>query len=444
MPRRGSKILADEGLAEERSVVGSAVARFLVTGLLVLVLVATPVVLWIRGVAEDHALNNAIGMTQRLADYAIGPLVTEELLAADPAAIAAMNERLEPWVDDEAIHRIKVWTADGRIVYSDQEALIGRKFALETWAETLLAGGPATANLESQHEVENEFEAGEGELVEVYASAVSATGDPLIFEAYFDDRIVRQEQQTVLASIAPAFLLALLLLQLAQLLPAIRLARRVQAHQADRRRLLQHAVHAGELERARLARDLHDGVLQELAGLSYALEANDRHGGAERGGGGIGTLSHSIVQGSIQTLRDVTGSLYSPALDAPGLPEAMARLTDPVAARGIAVRLDLREVDGLTSEQATMLYRVAREALANVVKHARAGSVDVALARSGSRVSMTVRDDGRGFDAQGPPPGGHLGLRIMRDLAAAAGGSFEVGSTPGGGTSIVVTVREET
>lgn len=442
MPRPAPPKNEFEGRVPRRQpTVRSAVYRFLVAGLLVLVVVATPVVLWIRAVAEDHALDNAIDMTQRLADYAIGPLVTENLLAAEPEALRSMEERLAPWVDDEAIRRIKVWTADGRIVYSDQTELIGQTFELEDWAEQLLGGGPATASIESQLELENEFESHEGELVEVYVASSSVTGQPLIFEAYFDDDVVRREQASVLLTTAPTILLALVALQAAQLFPAIQLARRVQSHQLDRRRLLQHAVDAGELERSRLARDLHDDVIQELSGLSYALEADD----ITAHGGNVGVVSppHAILRNSIRTLRGITSSLYSPTLDGDALPEAIAALTDSLAASGTGVTLNVPVIKVLSNERATMFHRVAREAIANAAKHAGASNVDVSLAATGGNTVLTVHDDGVGFDPHTESPRGHLGLRIMRDIAAAADGTLEVRSEPGRGTTVTATVAND-
>jgi two-component system, NarL family, sensor kinase len=430
-----------EHLAQERSAVRSAVRRFLVTGLVVLLVVAIPVGFVIRAVAEQIALDHVEGITQRLADYAVSPLVDDELLRQDPAALEHLRQTLDPWTDESHLVRIKMWTGDGRIVYSDQEELVGHRFELEPWAQELLRGGPGQATFEAQHELENEFEEDRGELVEVYVASTSPSGDPLIFEAYYDDDVVRGVQARVLWGVVPPFLAALAVLQLAQLIPATRLARRVQEHQAARRLALQHAVDAGELERARIARDLHDDVIQDLAGLSYALEAEEAAGT----GGPVRTRTsaHAVVQGSIRTLRDITSALYSPELDADSLPAALGGLGDAVAARGVDVVVDVASRPRLSDQQATMLYRVAREALANSAKHAQADRVAVSLVQDGRRTILTVQDDGRGFELGTTAGHGHLGMRIMRDIAATAGGRIDVVSAPGAGTTVTATLEAD-
>jgi len=434
----GRRKAAQDGLAQGGSAVRSAVARFLAAGLVVLLVIAVPVAFWMRSIAERIALDHAVSSAQQIADHAVAPHVTEGLLERDAAALARLGAALDPLVRDRHIVRIKMWTADGRIVYSDQAGLIGKQYELEGWARDLLKGGPGQATFEAQDGAENTYEAGQGELVEVYVASVTPSGMPLIFETYLDAAVVRDVESKVLAGVAPAILGALAALQLALLFPAISLARRVNKYQAARRQALQHAVDAADLERARIARDLHDDVIQDLAGLSYALEAEELGGGA----GGLRTLAPAseVVQGSIRTLREITGQLYSPELDAAGLPEALGRLVDPLVARGIDATLYLGGSPRLSARQATMFHRVAREALMNASKHARAATVRVVLACDGRRTELTVRDDGVGFDTACGARHGHLGLRIMRDIAATAGGRLDIESAPGAGTTVSVAV----
>lgn len=128
-------------VAEERIQIRAAAAKFLLMGFLALLVVGTPVVFWIRAAAERHALDSAVVLTQRVADLAIRPLVDEALLAGDPVALAALDHALEPWRKDAAVLRIKVWSADGRVVYSDLRSLVGQRFDLPEWGRALLAGG---------------------------------------------------------------------------------------------------------------------------------------------------------------------------------------------------------------------------------------------------------------------------------------------------------------
>lgn len=408
--------------------------RFLVMGFAALLLVSTPVAFWILEQAEKHALDNARSSTQRLADFAIGPLVTEELFAGDPTAIQGLDDRIAPWLDRGSVLRIKVWDSTGRIVYSDVDTLIGHEYGLPGWGQDLLAGAEGTATVESQDELENEFESDAGELVEVYVRSAAATGEPLIFEAYYDDDDVRAEQAAVLQDMAPAVLLALAVLQLAQLIPAVRLARRIQDDQAVRRRLLQRSLEASDLERRRIARDLHDEVIQDLAGLSYAMEAEEMR--SSPGQRALFAQAHLILQDNVKTLRAMTAELYPINLEALGLPTALDRLADPLRQAGIQVAMRGENVEDLNRESAAMFYRVAREALANVLKHSGADTVELSLDTVTDQTVLLIRDDGRGFDPGSGAQDGHLGMQIMKDTIEDAGGSLTVVSIPGAGTTV--------
>lgn len=426
--------MQDDRRSEERSEVRSAVLRFVLIGFAALIIIATPVSFWILAQAEHHALHNVRDITQRLADFVVGPLVTDDLLAGRSSAIQGIDSRLDAWLEEGPVLRIKVWDTDGRIVYSDVDALIGREYPLPGVAEHLLSGGRGIATIERQDELENEFEVNAGELVEVYVRSKAATGDPLIFEAYFNDDDVRSEQATVLQDMAPAVLLALAALQLAQLIPAVELAKRIQAHQSTRRRLLQHSIEASDLERRRIARDLHDEVIQDLAGLSYAMEAEKMRSSAEQRP--LFAQAHSILHDNVRTLRAMTRELYPTNLEQLGLPAALDRLADPLRQSGVQVTVTGANVDDLTRESAAMFYRVAREGLVNILKHAEAENVELSLDDDDGDTVLLIRDDGRGFNPAEGAPEGHVGLQIMRDTIEDAGGSIEVVSAPGAGTIV--------
>ncbi|MFW6186690.1 MAG: sensor histidine kinase [Actinomycetota bacterium] len=426
----------------DRSEVRTAVRKFLLTGLLVLLVAAVPATWWIRAVAEEHAVEHVLRVTQRLADYAVAPLITDELLAGDAAATAQLDVRLQPWLTDGTIHRIKIWDEDGTIVYSDEHELIGQNYGPPSWDDDLVARGEGIAAIEHQQGAENTHESGAGQLVEVYVGFVPASGEQLVFEAYYDDAIVRDEQRSVLMGMAPALLLTLVLFQLAQLAPAVGLARRIQDHRTARAQLLQHAVDAAELERVRVARDLHDDVIQDLAGLSYSLEAQEMTADVPEQRSALGR-SRTILQGSLRTLRGITTALYSPDLLTLGLPKALARLADPLAQRGIDTSVQIGPAVFLTPEQEAMFLKVAREAFANIAKHAHASTVTLHLAVEHGATVMTVSDDGTGFDDSRPSPEGHLGLRIMRDIADAAGAELSVRSRPGVGTTVRTTLPHD-
>ncbi|MBC7442047.1 MAG: sensor histidine kinase, partial [Ramlibacter sp.] len=391
--------------------------------------------------AEEHTLAAAIQRTHDLANHTVAPLITDELLAGNPASLRELDDRLERWMAGAFVKRVKVWDPNGLVVYSDLPSLIGRTFPLPNWSTDLLAGGTDRASLGAENRLDNEQDSALGELVEVNVRAVDESGRPLIVEAYFDDEVVRSEQRALLREIIPAFALSLIALQLGQLLPAIRLARRIQAGQISRRRLLQHAIVASDLERGRIARDLHDEVIQDLAGLSYAFEAEETHG--PPGERKLFGQARTILQRNLGTLRAMTTELYPPDFARLGLAEALLRLADPLAGHGLETIVSLPERIELDQDRAVILYRVAREALANTVKHADAGVAELTLTQDGARTVLTVRDNGRGFDPASAPPDGHLGLRIMRDTVRVVGGDLSITSHAGEGTTIVATLNRD-
>jgi len=434
-PRRGRH---DRARSVDRSEVRSAVGRFLAVGIIAMIVIAVPSALWVRALSERNAMDNAIQQAQRLADYSVGPLMSDAIIAGDPGATRRLDERLAPRLADGSIVRVKVWDPEGRIVYSDLPMLIGRVFTLPDWTPALLADGEGRASLRVHDDPDDENETEAGELLEVYVRATSDSGQPLIFEVYFNDDAIRDEQRLLVVGLIPTFLLSLGALQVAQLFPAVQLARRIQGDQSTRRRLMQHAIDASDLERQRIARDLHDEVIQDLAGLSYALESEERHSTPENRA--LFGQARAILQKNVRTLRAMTTELYPPDLAELGLPAALTRLTAPMHEHGIEVRLHIPPDCDLDRDRAAMFYRVAREVLANTVKHARAGVLELTLIQDQDRTVLLIHDDGCGFDVSADAPENHHGLRIMRDTIQVVGGSLEVRSFRGGGTSVMATL----
>jgi signal transduction histidine kinase len=200
------------------------------------------------------------------------------------------------------------------------------------------------------------------------------------------------------------------------------------------------------LERQRIARDLHDSVSQSLFSTTLhvrtaqhvlELEEPDSPGPVGEELSEIGQLT----RGALAEMRALIFELRPGALAEEGLVAALTKQASALSAReGLVI-----EVDGpderlpLGPEVEEQLYRLGQEALANVVKHARASSATVRIAAKDDTVLMEVSDDGRGFDpgAVGPE---HFGLRSMRGRVADLGGRLEVTSTPGRGTVLRVEV----
>jgi two-component system NarL family sensor kinase len=278
----------------------------------------------------------------------------------------------------------------------------------------------------------------ETELVRAFVRTEPENAGPLLVDVAYDNDTVRSEQSVVLANMAPPFLLALLVLQLAQLFPAVGLAKRVQRHQMARRRLLQQAIEASDLERRRIARDLHDDVIQDLSGMAYALDAEllSRNGSASP----LLKQTHTVLQKNLRSLRAVTSELYTPDLARLGLRDVLDRLGDTLREQGVAVTIDVPDDVALDERETLLFFRVAREVLVNVAKHAHARNTRIDIHQNEGLTELTIQDDGRGFDVENGSPDGHLGMRILHDIMSEAGGRLQVHSRIGLGTTVVASL----
>jgi signal transduction histidine kinase len=198
------------------------------------------------------------------------------------------------------------------------------------------------------------------------------------------------------------------------------------------------ALAASEQERRRWARELHDETLQDLAALRMLLATARRGGDPEQLGAAVDDAVEALGRG-IDGLRGLIADVRPAALDQLGLGDALASLARRVAERtGLEVDFRCDLGDRLEPELESTLYRLVQEALNNVVKHAAASRVDVAVGRRDGEVHVTVRDDGRGFEPAERRNG--FGLMGMEERVELAGGRLEVTSRPGEGTEVAIAV----
>jgi signal transduction histidine kinase len=331
---------------------------------------------------------------------------------------------------------VKLWSADGRIVYSDERRLIGERYPLGADELRVLRDGGVEAEISDLTRPENRFERPLHRLREVYLPLRGPGGRRLLFEEYLRDSSIVADGQRLFGSLAPVLIGALLVLALVQIPLAASLARRLQRGRRERELLLEQAVAASALERERIARDLHDGVVQQLAGVSYELSAAS----AEALGGGApagATLRRAgdQIRRVMRQLRTLLVELYPETLQRQGLEAALTDLLARVHAHAIATELEIEPAVRLDPAGEALVFRTAQEALRNVTAHADARSVAVRLTSHGDRCALHVIDDGVGMQ----PPGDdrpRLGLRMLGDLARQAGGELSVRDAPQGGTAL--------
>jgi signal transduction histidine kinase len=216
---------------------------------------------------------------------------------------------------------------------------------------------------------------------------------------------------------------------------AVRAATAVALSERVSRDTVRRVVEAQEAERARLARELHDETGQALTSILLGLKSLDRIE-SEAGRTAVAEL-RALVVSTLHDVRRLAVELRPAALDDFGLVPAIERLVGTVAEQsGLTVDFQAGLADErLPTEAETALYRIAQEALTNVLKHAQATHVTVLLGRTDRTVRLVVQDDGRGFDPAEGRDGG-VGLVGMRERLALVAGRLTVESTEGAGTML--------
>jgi signal transduction histidine kinase len=270
----------------------------------------------------------------------------------------------------------------------------------------------------------------------------------MLFELYRDYSSVSSEAREAWLTFGLIAFTGLALLWLVQMPLAAGMARQLRRGQEEREQLLMRAIDASDAERRRIASDLHDGVVQDLAGLAFSLSAaSDR--AAQRGAVESSDILDRAAASSrraVRQMRSLLVDIYPPNLHTVGLESALKDLLSPLQAQGIESHLEVAPELRLAPATERLLFVTAREAIRNVARHADAHETNVRVATDGVRVELTVDDDGRGFPAQevlARGPNGHLGLALLSDLAQRAGGALEVESAQGRGTRVTLGVPSE-
>lgn len=280
----------------------------------------------------------------------------------------------------------------------------------------------------------------------------SATGQVI---AVIDVRAAGRCAITDDDQVADLELVAALSVLFAPVLSSGRRLRSAEERELSAERFAERAVQVQEAERAHLARDIHDGIAQRLAGLGFHLSAADRtladRAQSEPAVAGVCGEAHDqlmlarrLCDLAAAETRAAIGGLRPPVLDDLGLAAALATLAREASSRD--ERLDVAvtitgELDAaLPDHLQTALYRIAQEAVGNSLRHAAPGHVHIGLEYRPDQVILTIRDDGTGFsipDVFGPGrrPDSY-GLRGMAERAELLGGRFSVASRAGDGTTV--------
>ncbi|HEY3718189.1 MAG TPA: ATP-binding protein [Jatrophihabitantaceae bacterium] len=391
-----------------------------------------------RRIAESESVHDVAQRTDILAESVVQPALTDAM-ATDIGAAATLDGLIRERILSSSLVRVKLWSSQGAVLYSDESRLVGRSFILDEGARSALTSPQTKAEVSDLRRPENAFERSQGKLLEVYRPVWTPSGREVLFESYYRYDVVTDRSSQLwrgfvgitLSSVAAVFVL---------LVPIMwTLLRRTRRAQAQRETMMQRALDASGEERQRIAAALHDGLVQELAAASFAV-AGGAEAAAARGDDALaGNLrdAAATVRTSMGGLRSLVVDIYPPSLRSAGLSAALSDMTATLAGRSIQVRMQIDEAAAamLTPERQQAVFRVAQECLRNTVKHAAATAAELTLKPgAGQTATLQVSDNGRGFLADERPQQ-HLGISLMSDVAASVGARLDLRTGPGQGTT---------
>jgi signal transduction histidine kinase len=390
-----------------------------------------------RRIAENQSVHDVAQQTDILAESVVQPALTNKM-ATDAAAAAALAPVIKSGVRQNAVVRVKLWSPQGVVLYSDEPRLRGRTFPIDAEARAALAEPQTSAEVSDLTRPENAFERSQGKLLEVYRPVWTPDGHELLFETYYKYGVVTDRSSQLWRGFL-GITLSSVFAVFALLVPiVVALMRRTRRAQAQREEMMQHALDASMEERHRIAAALHDGPVQQLAAASFAVA-----GGAESAAArGDATLAGRLrtaavaVRTSMGGLRSLVVDIYPPSLRNAGLATALNDMAAAVTAGTVPidVRVDEAAVARLDAEQQQAVFRFAQEALRNTVKHAGATAATLMVGAGITDVIVQISDDGRGFEADHRPVD-HLGIALMSDIATRVGAQLRLRTAPGQGTT---------
>lgn len=447
----------------------SLTKRYLLLSLVVVVFGGGVAAFALGQLIETSAINRTTSVTALYVDGFIAPQL--QSLATSPDLSAAELASLERLHDDAALSEkvvsFRIWSTDGRVLYSPFPALIGQHFDM-TGERGQAARGEVIGDISDLSDPENVYERQQwSHLIEIYLPVRETGSSRVIAVAEFyqlPDELEAEVSRdrfiawgliggaTILAYLALARVVqqgsATILRQQAELQARVGELSGLldqNARLSDRiRQAAARSTALTELERRRIGSDLHDGPSQTLALAMLRLDAVEtRLDAAGQTGDADLRDVRGAMEAALKDMRSIAAGLRTPELEraSPGeiVLRAVAEHERWAAAPAV---VDVEGIPGAAPLATKIaLYRILSEALSNAARHGRGAAVEVRVTHGdeGSLV-VEVSDKGPGFDAKQKPGEGHLGLAGMRERAELLGGGFELESAPGVGTRVRVSL----
>jgi signal transduction histidine kinase len=440
----------------------SLARQYLLASLAVVVASVLVTGAWIGHQIESSVLDRTAGITALYVESVLSPHL-QALAQNDrwltPEDTAALNRLISETGLGQSVVSVKIWSLDGRILYSPDDALIGQQFPVDSEL-ALATAGEVVADMSNLNEAENVHERQRfNRLVQVYAPVRSDNGGRVVAVNEFYllpdalDAEIRAAQTRSWAVVGLVGLFTYLLLagivkrgsdtirrQRTEL--EHRLAQNTRLHQRVRQ-AAGRTTALNEQALRRISADLHDGPGQALALALLRLDALQApctdQATCIRMGSDFETV-HSAVRDAMNEVRAISAGLRLPELEPLSVAQVAKRAIDDHQRRsGVAVD---RHLDELPDQAALpikiALLRTLQEALSNATRHGGGQDVRVDVRGDHDSLRLTVTDRGPGFDPRTAERFGGLGLAGMRERAEVLGGTFELDSTLGQGATVRV------
>lgn len=409
------------------STVRRAVAALAVGALVAFGVVAASSTFLAKQIARDEELAEATRSGNMLVRTVLAGSI-QAFVDGDGQAGSALDEAVRLRRSSGSAVYLMIRTGDGRVIYpADREATGQLKSP-----GTATPPSETTAAVVAADEARSEIGAvASGRMVRVDVPVRLSDGTTAMVFVYSTDDQLRISEEALSVKLVVLSTGAVSLLLLLNLPVSIGLLHRVGKAHREHVRMLFNEVAAVDRERRNVARDLHDGVIQDLAGARYALDAlkDEFQSEADEPAQRMLDLSHDAVRRSMQALRTLIIDVAPPDLASDGLPTAIEVLVKRLSNDhriDVDVAIDLgRSVDG---QIAALVYRAVRECLTNIVKHARATHARITIRSDISNVYVVAEDDGDGFpaDLDERRRDGHMGLSLLAGTIADLGGRLTI------------------
>jgi two-component system, NarL family, sensor kinase len=417
---------------------GGTIVRFAVSSAALLVLVVAIGAVALRHLATDEALADARSVTVAFSRGMLRNAITPRVLHGDREAMAALDRRVHQTVLGHPIVRLKVWSPTGRIVYSDAHELIGRRFGLPADLRAAMTDGAVHAEVSDLSRPENRLERGQGKLVEVYLPLRVASGEIVMVEAYHPAERIDAASHRVWRTFLPMLVALLAALAAVQLPLVWAQSRRQRADARAREELALHAERMLQSERGRIAKELHTGIVQDLAGAAYAMHA----AAAVPDDAPAAEFRRALKQGaevcrtSMTRMRSLLVDLSAPADDSQDLEAAIDALAAPLRANGAQVSVAVTLHRPLDGDSALLVHRAAREIVLAVRGVRDVTDVTIELRERDGHLVLTVEHDGSGDTLSARLSGAESHRGGLAARLRERGGSLTVHPRPGAGARI--------